>query len=416
MSINRIFAVLYKDFMWASNNPKLLAIVLLPPIMSVFFQFAGKGALLGFSLMFSFSMIGCFLASYLITEEKKIESLKNILITPLTAFELCIGKFLFPLILCILFAAITLAIANKIQLFFVPSIFLALVLMGACVSLLGVFLGLVVKNEQELGIIGPLFIYLLMGGMFGKKSPGLQSGGYFPEFHLVHLIDNYPFLTPTQVMLHLFALAALLVLILIVTNTYIRFFFSSDLDSSRFNVKTLIALIPLFAFFGVSGQTAKYFAFSSNAATENLLSFTLARSSASVEVSYDNRIWSATPMQVGDAAVLELKEPIENNVVRVVVRDLKDDERTLEQRQKKTKTDGLFYLIDNQPVADLTHFLQSVHTTLVEYKTAYDFQCDKALIKFSFAHPKNPSSYEKLNQQVLDLIRKSKTECKPQSP
>ncbi|MCC6137021.1 MAG: ABC transporter permease, partial [Bdellovibrionaceae bacterium] len=133
MSLKRILAVLYKDFMWASNNPKLLIIVLMPPLMSIFFQFTAKGALIGFSLMFSFSMIGCFLASYLIVEEKKIESLKNILITPLTAFELCIGKFLFPLLLCIFFAGISLAIANKLPLFFNPAVFLSLAIMAACV-------------------------------------------------------------------------------------------------------------------------------------------------------------------------------------------------------------------------------------------------------------------------------------------
>lgn len=411
MSLNRIVAVFYKDSMWAMHNPKLLVLVLMPPLIGLLFQFTAKGLLLAFSVVFMFAMIGTFLGSYLITEEKRIESLKNILITPLTTLELSIGKFLLPLVLCVVFALFNFVIAKKISLFFEPSVFAAILLFSCISSLLGLLMGLVVKNEQELGVVAPFFILLFMAGTIATKSSGIAFASYCPEFHLAHLIENYSVLNTFQRSLHVMFLAFELVFVLLIVSAYLRFYFSNDADSKRVNLKTLLFSIPLLLFFGVSGATADYFKLDTKRKDQGTSVFTLKSVNFVVDLNYDDLLWDIQQSKSDKFQTVEMRSKTDNFSVVIALIKLSNDESSFELRQAKYAKDGSFYLNVERPFKDFSQFNHYTYTNGPLYKTSYEYECVDELLRFHFPHPLDATEFKNLNDSVLDLIKAAKVSC-----
>lgn len=412
MNFKRILAVSYKDMMWAMFNYKLLSLILIPPIISAFIQSVTKGALVGFSLTFSFAMVGCFLTSYLITEEKRIESLKNILITPLTPSELSLGKLLLPLSISFILALLIFALAGQLRQFFYPAIFIGMMLMAGIVCLMGLFLGLFAKSEQELGITGPIFILLFMVGSINSKTSGLKFSGFFPEFHLVHLVDNYSVLTTSQIYLHLAYLTVEFLLILFLLTTYLKFFFSSDADSKRINGKSLLCFIPLFAFFVFSGLTAEQFRIA-NAATKGGSShYVIAAGDATVDIYYDATKWELIQLKNKEIHGIELKS-LENMFIslRMSLRELPDDEMTLEQRLEKIKKEEVVFLDIDLTSEEAPDFVRTISASKKTYATVYEKQCGKYVLRFRFDHPLIAQEYAKAHAALLDIMKTSKLNC-----
>lgn len=412
MSPNRILAVFYKDFMWAMYNQKLLALILIPPLISVFFQFSAKGGLLGFSLTFSFAMIGCFLTSYLVTEEKRIESLKNILITPLTPSELSMGKLLLPLVISLALALLTFSLAGKPFLLLRPSILAGIMLMAGTVCLMGLLLGLFVKNEQELGIIGPLFIFLFMGGSVMTKTSGLKFAGFFPEFHLVHLIDNYTVLSNTQTYMHLFYLLVEFAAVLLFISTYLRFFFSSDADSKRIDGRSLAAAIPFLIFLAASGFTADQFQISNAAATNGTSEYVLTVGPANVAISYDSTKWEIVRLKNSEVDGVELRS-LDGIVdgLRASLRELETDELSFEQRKAKAEKENVVFMDIQSAPEEAPDFLRTLSASPRGYKTIYERQCNTFIAKFGMDHPLIATEFGRAQAALVDLVKNSRLSC-----
>jgi hypothetical protein len=409
MNLKRISAVFYKDAMWAIHNKKLLVLVLLPPLMSLLFHFVGKGIMLGFSQVFTFAMIGSLLGSYLVTEEKRIESLKNVLITPLTPTELAAGKFFLPLVLCLIFSFLTFLIAQKPFMFFEPSLLLGIVLMSAIVSLFGLIMGLIAKNEQELGVFAPIFILLFMMGTIQSKSGGITFAGYFPEFHLVHLIENYTVITNQQALLHLAFLGVEFLFTLLAATVYLYFYFSNDADSKRFSVKTILSFVPFLVLMAVSGLTVDLFRIGENTGN-NTTRLKLEGKNLKVDLAYDQNLWNAQQLKSEVFKTLQFNATNDIKEFSFIISDLTPEKDTLEKRIALNEKDGVHYIIV-EPYKDNSAFMRLVFASKLNYTTAYEQQCGTELLRVRFDNPLNATEYKKLNSSALDVLKNAKIEC-----
>ena len=410
--LHRIFAVFYKDFKWALFNPKLLMLILMPLLLSFFFQVSGKGGLLGFSLVFTYTFIGCFLCSYMIVEEKKIDSLKCVLLTPLSATELLIGKFLLPLSLCLLFSFVTLSIAQKTHLFFNVVILMSLVLMSAIICFSGLFLGLISKNEQEPGIVGPAFMLIFLSGISQIKEQNLKYAGYFPDFHMTHLIENVDILTTQQLSLHLLFLLLFFIAMLLLVSTYIQYFFSTDLNSKRINLKSILMICPVVLVLTLSGITAEEFSFKDTKTNlvkkEHILSF----DKTLVTVPFDNVLWRIAIIKTDDMEMLTLTSKKNPQVIKVSLRKLTPDEMSIEDRLKKIEKEKLTILSKLEYSSPIPDFTQVIYfNEMMEYRTTFEWQCEKTLLIFSFTHPNEAPLYKKYLSQVKALIQDTTKNC-----
>lgn len=410
--LHRISAVFYKDLKWALFNPKLLMLILMPLLLSLFFQFSGKGMLFGFSLVFTYTFIGCFLCSYLIVEEKKIDSLKCVLLTPLSATELLIGKFLLPLSLCLLFSFVTLSIAHKTHLFFNPVVLLSMVLMSAIICFSGLFLGLVSKNEQELGIVGPVFMFAFLSGVFQIKEQNLKYAGYFPDFHMTHLIENIDILTHQQIALHLLFSSLFFITMLLLVRTYIQYFFSTDLNSKRINIKSILMIFPVLIVLTLSGATAEQFAFKDTKTNLAKKKHTLSFDKTHVSIPFNDALWRIAIINTDDLKMITLTSKTNNQLIKVSLKKLSADELNLEDRIQKMQRERLTLLSKEDRSTLVSDFTQMIYfNDMMEYRTTFGWQCDKTLLVFSFTHPKEAPLYKKYLNQIKKLIDGTTKRC-----
>lgn len=410
--LHRISAVFYKDLKWALFNPKLLMLILMPLLLSLFFQFSGKGMLFGFSLVFTYTFIGCFLCSYLIVEEKKIDSLKCVLLTPLSATELLIGKFLLPLSLCLLFSFVTLSIAQKTHLFFNPVVLLSMVLMSAIICFSGLFLGLISKNEQELGIVGPAFMFAFLSGVFQMKEQNLKYAGYFPDFHMTHLIENIDILTTQQISLHLLFSSLFFITMLLLVRTYIQYFFSTDLNSKRINIKSIFMIVPVLIVLALSGATAEQFAFKDTKTNLAKKEHTLSFDKTHVSIPFTDALWRIALINTDDLKMITLTSKTNNQVIKVSLKKLSADELNLEDRIQKMQRERLTLLSKEDRSPLVSDFTQMIYfNDMMEYRTTFGWQCHKTLLVFSFTHPKEAPLYKKYLNQIKDLIDGTTKRC-----
>lgn len=411
MNLKRIGAVFYKDAMWAMYNKKLLVLVLMPPLMSLLFHFVGKGLLLGFSQVFTFAMIGSLLGSYLVTEEKRIESLKNVLITPLTPTELAAGKFLLPLVLCLIFSFLTFLIAKKPLLFFTPALLIGILLMSAIVSLFGLIMGLIAKNEQELGVFAPIFILIFMMGTIQAKTGGITFSGYFPEFHLVHLIENYNVLTSQQVGLHLLFLGVEFLVTLLVATTYLYFYFSNDADSKRFSLKTILSFVPFVVLMIASGLTVHFFQIGEKDANNNTAHFKLEGKSLTADVAFDQQLWDAQFIKTDTFKTLQMNSKTGISEFNVVIQALEPDEDTQAKRLEKFTKEGIHYIHIEPEFKDMPSFTRLIYTNSHLYKTAFEQQCGKDILRFHFENPLDAKEYKKMSDAIVGFLKTTTVHC-----
>lgn len=410
--LHRIAAVFYKDLKWALFNPKLLMLILMPLLLSLFFQFSGKGMLFGFSLVFTYTFIGCFLCSYLIIEEKKIDSLKCVLLTPLSATELLIGKFLLPLSLCLLLSFVTLSIAEKTSLFFNPLILLSMVLMSAIICFSGLFLGLISKNEQELGVVGPAFMFAFLSGVFQMKEQNLKYAGYFPDFHMTHLVENIDILTNQQVLLHLLFSFLFFTSMLLLVKTYIQYFFSTDLNSKRINLKSILMIFPVIMVLTLSGATAEQFAFKDTKTHLAKKEHTLSFDNTYVSVPFSDVLWRIALIDTDDLKMITLTSKTNHQVIKVSLKKLSADELNLEDRVQKMQRERLTLLSKEDRSSIASDFTQMIYfNEMMEYRTSFGWQCNKTLLVFSFTHPKEAALYKKYLNQIKELIENTTKKC-----
>ncbi len=253
ISAKRIYHVLRKDLIWAKNNPKMLTIMLMPIFFIVLFSKIGKSSTMAFTFNFTSSFIGILSTTQFIIEEKKSGTLQSILISPLKHTEYLIAKYLFSLLLILIFDVLTIFLNGETRFFYNPYLMISIAAYAGYTSLIGCFLGIFLNDEKEVGVVSPfILLFFLLGDPIAKIPMTAPFAALLPSFHIDSLLNISADFDRVQLLFHSFFNIVFSSLAFYLTAFYTKYYFSPHRES-RIPLKIVI---PLSIFF--LGHFASY--------------------------------------------------------------------------------------------------------------------------------------------------------------
>ncbi|MER1959305.1 MAG: ABC transporter permease [Solibacillus sp.] len=194
ISYKRIQAIFSKDFKEFTRNYSISIILIFPILFAFFYRSDDPTQLFmtGFVLNFSFAMVTSFIQACLIAEEKEKNTLRSLMMTPASIFDVLLGKSALVFVL----SAVVISIAVYI-LGYVPSNYVVFIsATGLSIILytaIGTICGLYSKTVMEASLaIFPVIIIFTMssfGSQFEDRFPFLRILEFFPSSQYVNLLD-----------------------------------------------------------------------------------------------------------------------------------------------------------------------------------------------------------------------------------
>lgn len=202
ISMKRIQAIFMKDYKEFSRNYAISIMLFFPIVFAIFYRSDAPSTMFmyAFVLNFSLSMMTSFIQACLIAEEKEKNTLRSLMMTPASIFDVLFGKSLFVIMMSSVIFAVTVYILGYFPdstsfIWFVISLLLSIVLYTS----LGTICGLYSKTVMEATLaIFPVLIIFTMGqfGVFLEERFAAASVlQYLPSAQLAELmeasINNY---------------------------------------------------------------------------------------------------------------------------------------------------------------------------------------------------------------------------------
>lgn len=194
ISYKRIQAIFLKDFKEFTRNYSISIILIFPILFALLYRSDDPTQLFmtGFVLNFSFAMVTSFIQACLIAEEKEKNTLRSLMMTPASIFDVLLGKSALVFVLSAVVISITVYILG-----YVPSNYavfiIATVLSIILYTALGTICGLYSKTVMEASLaIFPVIIIFTMssfGSQFEDRFPFLRILEFFPSSQYVNLLD-----------------------------------------------------------------------------------------------------------------------------------------------------------------------------------------------------------------------------------
>jgi len=192
ISLKRIQAIFMKDYKEFSRNYAVSIMIIFPLFFAMMYRNAeGEPVMYAFVLNFSLAMLTSFVQACLIAEEKERNTLRSLMMTPASMFDILLGKSTLVFVI----TAVVLSIATYIY-GYETSNLLALIL-GVGISIIlyisvGTICGLYSKSimEASLSIFPVLIIFTAApyAAIFAEKFAILEVFMYFPSSQLNELI------------------------------------------------------------------------------------------------------------------------------------------------------------------------------------------------------------------------------------
>lgn len=179
MSLKRIAAIVLKELRDLRSNLNVLLIFVIPILLTLLYQYVLPDMVtelaISFGLLFLVTMSGMYVPSMTIAEEKEKRTLEVLLLSPASPLEVFVAKGFttFSLIMIVQFGFLFLA-----QLSWKPSavIFVATALTAIFCILVGMIIGLVVKNQMGTGIVGtPIYMLFMLVPLLSEINDGFIS-------------------------------------------------------------------------------------------------------------------------------------------------------------------------------------------------------------------------------------------------
>src|SRR5699024_11230287 len=97
ISIKRTMAIFRKDYKEFSRNMSISIVMLMTPLLSLFYGKAGENTVDSYFLIFNmtFVMVATYVQSCLIAEEREKNTLRALMLSPANIQEILLGKSLF---------------------------------------------------------------------------------------------------------------------------------------------------------------------------------------------------------------------------------------------------------------------------------------------------------------------------------
>lgn len=188
-SLKRVNALFIKELKDFYRNPNILIMCLLPLFFAILYGniFGGKMSstfILMLCVLMNFTMVGCLVMSMLIAEEKEKNTLRTLMLSPISPVEFLAGKSMITAILCMAINIIIFFILKVNMVFFIQ--FLVITFITTISMLfLGAIVGLLSKNQMETGTVGfPIYMGLLLVPMFSGLNKTLKAiANLLPTYH-----------------------------------------------------------------------------------------------------------------------------------------------------------------------------------------------------------------------------------------
>ena len=188
-SIRRVNALVTKEFRDFYKNPNVLIMLLFPIGLTLFYKKvfgnnAPSGYLISICLNMNITTIGCIVIAMLIAEEKEKNTLRTLMLSPLTAAEFIIGKFVITGILIMIINIATFFLL-KINIIYLAMFIIITLLTTIGVLFVGALIGILSKDQMQTGTIGtPIYMILLMIPMVSRYNNVLKDiASFLPTYH-----------------------------------------------------------------------------------------------------------------------------------------------------------------------------------------------------------------------------------------
>lgn len=191
-SWKRMSAILIKDYKDFSRNMAVSVVIFMPPLLAAFYGRIGVESLDAYYMIFNmtFAMVGAFVQSCLIAEEKEKNTLRGLMLSPANTAEILSGKSLLSFILTMVVIVVSAFLSD----YYPQNIFvitLSFIISALFYIALGTLVGLFAKSVMEasvyvLPVIG-IFTFGSFIAVFADKYPVLKAANYMPNAQLIEI-------------------------------------------------------------------------------------------------------------------------------------------------------------------------------------------------------------------------------------
>lgn len=191
-SFNRFSAIVLKEAKDLKNNYNSLLMCFLPIFLAFIYGRVIEGfpAKMGLvlCLLMSSILVGSFVQSMIIAEEKEKNTLRVLMLSPATELEVLLGKSFITFVVSYIVSILCIfAVGESVGNILIFIIFNTLVIVFSII--LGTIVGLYSKNSMETGVVGfPVYMIFMMipvfapgAGEFVKKIAKLLPTYHFSE-------------------------------------------------------------------------------------------------------------------------------------------------------------------------------------------------------------------------------------------
>lgn len=180
MSVDRIAAIFIKEAQDIRTNKNVLLMFVLPVFLTAVYKNLipemPAGFALGFGLLFLATMVGMYVPSMTIAEEKEKRTLEVLMLSPASPADVFMGKGLLTFVSITLTMFILVAIAGT-GMAHLAVIVSGMVLTSVTCIFIGMLIGLLVQNQMATGVVGtPVYLLFLLVPMLAQLGEGFIVG------------------------------------------------------------------------------------------------------------------------------------------------------------------------------------------------------------------------------------------------
>lgn len=194
INLARVKAVMIKERQDIGKNSNILVMYFLPILMTLIWSRIipnmPQGFALGFGLLLLVVMVGMYVPSMMIAEEKEKNTIEVLLLSPATPAEVFIGKGALTIIL-MFFTSIILIIIGGVEIRLLPVILVGTILTSIFSVFLGMVVGILSPNQMATGVIGmPVYLLLLLIPQLSVMGVKIinQIGKFLPTYYYFELL------------------------------------------------------------------------------------------------------------------------------------------------------------------------------------------------------------------------------------
>lgn len=195
LSIKRVNAIFQKDFKDFSRNMAVSITIFLPLLVAALYGRMGIDTLQAHYMIFNmtFALVATYVQCCLIAEEKEKNTLRGLMLSPASTFEILGGKSLlsFVLTMAIIIFSAFLSEYQPANIFIVS---VAIVLSSFFYIALGTLLGLIAKSVMESSVIVLPVLGIFSFASFvlplAEKYPVLKVAEYLPSVQLIDIAEK----------------------------------------------------------------------------------------------------------------------------------------------------------------------------------------------------------------------------------